>query len=121
MFARMFEPVWPATGTMPVWSGVRPHCPQNGRDPPAAKTPAAAPASPRQRHATILFLGSFLMVPSAVCKDRVACKRPPRAPDARWAVDRLARDLRRVRALHDAPGLVRKADGQPLPTHDAAR
>src|SRR2546426_530239 len=99
MFARMFEPVWPATGTMPVWSGVRPHCPQNGRDPPAAKTPAAAPASPRQRHATILFLGSFLMVPSAVktseeedrrvtilflgsflmvpsavCKDRVACK-----------------------------------------------
>src|SRR5438128_10707447 len=76
MFARIVDPVWPATGTLPWCSGSRPHCPQNTAGPGATAT--AAPASATQRHATVLFLGSILMVPSAVLQRPGCAQTLPR-------------------------------------------
>src|SRR2546423_5633719 len=119
MFARILDPVWPATGTALWCSCVRPHWPQNTCA--AGATARAAPASATQRHATIFFLGSILIFPSSILQGPSGAGGAPRErPDARPPADRPARDVRPLRALHVAPGLVRQAHGPSLPTHLAA-
>src|SRR5712692_59140 len=98
MLAWILDPVCPATGTGPLWSLFRPHCPQNTAG--AGATATAAPASATQRHATIFFLRSVFMVPSAVVLQKPACAQsaPQERRNAKAAMSRLARDLRLVRA-----------------------
>src|SRR2546425_6556274 len=118
MFAWMFDPVCPATGTEPWCSWVRPHCPQNTG---GAATAMAPPASATQRHATILFLGSVLMIPSVFLQILAASGAPRERRDARLAAHRVPRDLSLDRTLQGPPGLVRGGHYPLLQKHPPAR
>src|SRR5439155_8278735 len=93
MFARMLDPVCPATGTEPWCSAVRPHCPQNTG---GAATAMAPPASATQRHAAILFLGSVLMIPS-MCLQILAA--PAALPGSGRTIGRRRIALQETRVL----------------------